>query len=68
MIKQLDKWHRTRAGLSVFAVAELVIAYGFGSLAIDRGNLWWYLLTLVFLFGSLQNFFRLIGTYSHGRR
>jgi hypothetical protein len=61
MIKQLDKWHKTRLVLLVFAIIELAIAYGFASLAIDRGNLFWYLLTLVFLVGSLQNIFRLIG-------
>ena len=60
MIKQLDKWHKTKSGLLVFCLVELLIAYGFASLAIDRGNLWYYLLTLIFLVGSLQNFFNLI--------
>ena len=55
MLKQLDTWHKTKLGLLVFALLELAICYGFASLAIDRGNLWWYLLTLVFLFGFLQN-------------
>ena len=59
MLKQLDKWHKTRLGLLVFGLVELAIAYGFVSLSIDRGNLWYYLLTLVFLVGSLQNFVRL---------
>jgi len=71
MIKQLDKWHKRKTGLLVFCLAELLIAYGFASLAIDRGNLWYYLLTLIFLVGSLQNFFKLIGKLikgSHGRR
>jgi len=61
MIKQLDKWHKTKSGLLVFFLVELLIAYGFASLAIDRGNLWYYLLTLVFLVDSLQNLFKLIG-------
>jgi hypothetical protein len=61
MIHKLDKWHKTKLGLFVFAIVELAITYGFASLAIDRGNLFWYLLTLVFLVGSLQNIFRLIG-------
>jgi hypothetical protein len=69
MIKQLDKWHKTKTGLLVFALIELLIAYGFASRAIDRGNLWWYLLTLIFLVGSLQNFFKLIGKlFHHGKR
>ena len=58
MLKQLDAWHKTKLGFLVFAVLELAICYGFASLAIDRGNLWWYLLTLVFLFGFLQNVFQ----------
>lgn len=61
MINKLDKWHKTKLGLLAFGLAELAIAYGFGSLAIDRGNLLWYLLTLIFLVGALQNFFKLIG-------
>lgn len=68
LISKLDKWHKTRTGLLVFAVVELVIAYGFASLSIDRGNFWWYLLTLIFLFGALQNFFKFIGSFKHGRR
>jgi hypothetical protein len=68
MIKQLDSWHKTKTGLLVFGLLELLIAYGFASLSIDRGNLWWYLLTLVFLVGSLQNFFKLIGKLFHGKK
>lgn len=68
MMKQLKKWHKTKLGLLVFAAIELLIADGFFSLAVDRGNLWWYLLTLIFLIGSLQNFVKLIGALFHGRR
>jgi hypothetical protein len=69
MIKQLDKFHKTKTGLLVFCLIELLATYGFASLAIDRGNLWWYLLTLVFLVGSLKNFFKLIGKiFQHGRK
>ncbi len=57
----INKWYKSKLGLAVFAVAELLIAYGLASLAIDRGNLWWYLLTFVFLFGTTQNIIRLIG-------
>ena len=59
MLKQLDAWHKTKPGLLVFALLELAICYGFASLAIDRGNFWWYALTLVFFFGFLQNSFKL---------
>jgi hypothetical protein len=68
MIKQLDKWHKTKTGLLVLGAAELLIAYLIASLAINNGNLWYYLLTLVLLVGSLQNFFKLIGRlFHHGK-
>lgn len=65
MLNMLDRWHKTRTGLAVFAIIELAIAYGFASLAIDRGNFLWYLLTLFFLVGALQNFVRFVGTFVH---
>jgi hypothetical protein len=69
MLNTLDKWHKTRSGLLVFGLVELAAVYGFASLAIDRGNIWWYLLTLIFFVGALQNIFRLIGTFfKNGRR
>ena len=67
MIDKLDKWHKTKLGLFIFGLAELAIAYGFASLSIDRGNLIWYLLTLVFFIGSLQNFVKLIGKLINGK-
>lgn len=60
MSNKLDKWHKTRPGLLVFAIVELAITYGFISLAIDRGNPWYYLLSLIFLVGFLQNLSKLI--------
>ena len=68
MFKQLDLWHKTKLGTLAFGLAELALAYGFASLAIDRGNLLWYLLALVSLVGALQNLFRLIGSVFHGRQ
>ncbi len=62
MLNKLEQWHQTRTGLLVFGLVELAIAYGFASLAIDHGNLWWYLLTLIFLVGALQNLFKFIGS------
>jgi hypothetical protein len=67
-MKQLDKWHTTKAGLLVFGLVELALAYGFASLAIDRGSLWYYLLTLIFLVGSLRNLTKLIGVLFHVSR
>jgi len=68
MLNKLDKWHKTKLGLLIFAVVELAIAYGFASLSIDRGNLLWYLLTLTFFVGFLQSLVKLIGSFSHARR
>lgn len=68
MIKQLDAWHKTRLGLLVFGLIELGLAYGFASLAINRGNLWYYLLALIFLVGALHNFTKLIGVLFHVSR
>ncbi len=60
MLGRLDAWHKTKLGLLVFALTELSICYGFASLAIDTGNLFYYLLALLLLFGFLQNGFKLI--------
>jgi hypothetical protein len=65
MLHRIDSWHRTTPGLLVFGLAELAAAYGFVSLAIDRGNFWWYLFALVFLVGALQNLIRFIGRILH---
>ena len=67
-MEQLGKWHQTKLGLLVFALAELAIAYVFVSLAIDRGNLWYYLLAFIFLTGSLNNLFKLIGSFYRKKR
>jgi len=67
-MKKLHKWHQTRLGLLVFGLAELAVAYGWVSLAIDRGNFLYYLLSLIFLIGSLQNLFKLIGKLINGGR
>jgi hypothetical protein len=66
MLNRLNKWHKTKLGYLAFGLVELALAYGFASLAIDRGNLWYYLLTLIFLVGALQNLFKLIGKIING--
>ena len=68
MIKKLHKWHQTILGLLIFGLVELAVAYGFASLAIDRGNFLWYLLALIFFIGGLQNIFKLIGKFINGGR
>jgi hypothetical protein len=64
-INQLKNWHDKKLGLLLFTVIELSLTYGFGSLSIDRG-LVWYLPTIIFLIGGLKNFFKLVGTLTHG--
>lgn len=66
-MKALDKWHKTRAGLLTFALVELLLSYGAASWAIDSGNLILYTLTLILLFGAIQNFVKLIRRLAHGK-
>lgn len=68
MLKQLDKFHKTKAGHLLFGLIELAIAYGFASLSIDRGNFFYYFLALVFLVGALRNLVKLIGKIVHGNK
>jgi len=56
MLQKLEAWHKTKLGLFVFAVLELALSYGFISLAIDKGNFLYYLLTIIFMVGFLRNF------------
>lgn len=55
MLKQFDKWHKTRNGYIVVGVVELGLAYLFASLAIDSGRLLQWALSFLFLFGGAQN-------------
>ena len=66
MLNKLDRFHKSKLHLLVFALVELAITYGFVSLAIDRGNMLWYLLTLIFFVGFLQNIIKLIGKLFNG--
>jgi hypothetical protein len=61
-LKPLHKWKQTPRGLSALSAVELLLAYGFASWAIDSGNLWLYLLTAIFLVGSLKNLLKLIAS------
>lgn len=67
-MQKLAQWHNKKLGLLVFAVIELAIAYGFASWAIDSGNLWLYLLAIVFLIGFFQNLVKLIWKIVHGNK
>lgn len=64
--KKLHRWHQTKVGLLVFGLVELGSAYILVSLAIDRGQLLYYALALILLFGALQNLLKLIGAFTNG--
>jgi len=66
--KRTKKVVSTKTGLAVLTVLELLLAYGFASLAIDRGNLLYYLLTVVLLGYAIKHFIRLIGKFVHARQ
>lgn len=59
----LDSFHKNRFGYLMFGLVELGLAYLFASLAIDSGDWWEYLLTIIFLFGFLQNAARMVGVH-----
>jgi hypothetical protein len=67
-LRTIDNFHKTKLGLLIFGLVELLITYGFACLSIDRGNLWWYLLTLIFFIGTVRNFVMLIGRFTDGKR
>ncbi len=58
-LQAFEKWHKTRAGHLVLALAELALAYAFASLAINSGSLWQWALVLLLVVGFLRNFIRL---------
>ncbi|MDZ7786565.1 MAG: hypothetical protein U5L95_05660 [Candidatus Saccharibacteria bacterium] len=58
-LEKLHNWHHTKHGYLLFGVAELLIAYGFVSWAIDNGQLWTYFIGVVFFAGGIQNIYRM---------
>lgn len=59
-LQVVDKFRKTRLGHLIFGLVELGLSYLFVSLAISSGNLWEYLLAIIFLFGFLQNLVRML--------
>lgn len=65
----IDSWHQTKTGLLAFGLAELALAYGFASWAIDSGRLLAWSLAIILLVGGLQNLVKLIWkAVPHGRK
>jgi hypothetical protein len=67
-VQKLDNFHKTRLGYLVFGLVELGLAYWFAILAIDSGSLWQYVLMVIFLIGSLQNFVKIVAVRKHNGR
>lgn len=63
MLNKLDRFHNSKPGYAFFALFGLAVAYIFISLAIDSGNWFDYLITLLALIVFLQNLTRLIGAF-----
>lgn len=61
-MERVNQWHKTRTGYLVFGLAELTLAYIFGSLAINSAHFWQYLLAVVFLIGGLKNLVNIFRT------
>jgi hypothetical protein len=59
-LQAIDKFHKTRLGYTVFGLVELALAFAAANWAIDNGSLWLWILTVIFLFGGLQNLGRLL--------
>lgn len=64
----MDRWHKTRYGLLVFGLVELVVAYGFASWAIDSANLLDYLFAFLFTIGGIQNLVKLFRSLVDGKK
>jgi hypothetical protein len=62
-IKQFDAWHKTKPGLAIFGVLELLLAYVVASRALDTGSWWEYGFAVLLTIGGIQNFVKLIGRF-----
>lgn len=58
-LQTLDKLHKTRLGYLVFGLVELGLAWAVSLRAIDSGNLFWWVLTIILFVGFLQNLVRM---------
>jgi hypothetical protein len=67
-METIDKWHHTKQGNFTFGLAELLIAYGFASWAIDSGQLWQYALAVIFFYGGVRNLVQIFRTNHNGHK
>lgn len=57
MIQKIDQFHDSRKGRFVFAAAELLVAFGFASWAVDSGEIWQHAVAAIFFVGGARNLF-----------
>lgn len=62
------RWKYTWHGRLVWALVDLVIAYIFGSLAINSGSLWQWGIAILFVLNGVYNVIRCIGALGSGKR
>ena len=65
-MQKILEWKQSQVGLVTTGVIELVLAYVFGSLAIDTGSYWHYLLAFIFLAGFVHSLVKAVK--SHGKK
>jgi len=63
--EKIGTWHKTRTGLLTFGLIELGLVYIWGSLAINSGAWWQWLIAVILLFGGVSN---LIGAVKAHKR
>ncbi|MGH7142091.1 MAG: hypothetical protein ACREF5_01285 [Candidatus Saccharimonadales bacterium] len=68
LIQKVTIWHKTKRGYLIFAIVELAIAYVIVTVAINVGNLWLYVLTVILLTGVIQNLVKLLGNIFYGHK
>jgi hypothetical protein len=66
-VSRIDELKHTWQGLVLSILIEGALVYGFASLAIHTGSLWFYLLAIIFALGVLKNSYELI-TYGNKKR
>ncbi|MBI1856775.1 hypothetical protein HY003_00895 [Candidatus Saccharibacteria bacterium] len=64
--KDFLSWKLTRTGLLISGTIELILAYIFGSRALDTGSYWHYLGALVFFIGTIKSYVQAL-KITHGK-
>lgn len=64
-VNKIHAWKQTRKGQIITGLTEGLLAYLFASKAIDSGSWWQYLLAVIFIVGTIQNFVRAVT--NHGK-